>query len=279
MKRKILNKILLIFAFCSIFTPFSQNELFSGSKPPPPPPLPKEGKVFSLTYHSFLGKDQYLTDISIRDLKSQMILLFKHGFKFVSFDDIIKNKLSGNKNIFVTIDDGNVSSYYAYKEVFKPLGIKPLFAIYPNIIGRKSYALTWNMVRELDADGCEIAAHGYFHWRMTQGLYYRNQAGFKREIYRSKEVLEKELKHKITTFVYPFGVRSPIAKKTIKEAGYSHAFTIVWGPIQYPLNKNPDPYELPRYMVVRNWRTISAAIIREAGVGEGNRWAGGPGDR
>ena len=35
------------------------------------------------------------------------------------------------------IDDGNRSVGRAYREVLAPMGIKPLLAIYPNIIGRR----------------------------------------------------------------------------------------------------------------------------------------------
>jgi hypothetical protein len=76
-------------------------------------------------------------------------------------------------------------------------------------------------------------------------------------------VLEKRLNVKVTAFVYPNGVRSDITKKTVKDAGYRYAFTVVWGPVFCPLNENRDPYELPRYMVYQNnWAMISNSILK-----------------
>jgi peptidoglycan/xylan/chitin deacetylase (PgdA/CDA1 family) len=218
---------------------------------------------FALVYHSFLGKKQYATDISIDKLKCQIESLKKNGFKFVSFRDIIGGRISGNKNILVTIDDGNESVYRAYKDVFKPLHIKPLLAIYPSVIGLRKHHLTWEELEELSSDGCDIASHGYHHYYLRQKLYNNFRESFMREIYTSRDVLEKRLKKKIVAFVYSHGVISDIAKKTIREAGYSCAFSIKCGPILYPLSMNSDPYELPRCMLSdNNWKEIYNYMLK-----------------
>ena len=59
----------------------------------------------------------------------------------------------GDRNIMISIDDRNQTVYRAYHDVLKPLHIRPLLAIYPNIIGKRKYALTWEQLRELAADG------------------------------------------------------------------------------------------------------------------------------
>ncbi len=195
------------------------------------------------------------------------------GFHFVSYSDLLHNKVTGTQNLLLVIDDGNQSVYPAYQEIFKPRHIKPILAIYPSIIGKKTYALTWNQLKELSKDGCDIAAHGYYHQLMNQKFYDKDKKGFLKEIYDSKETLENNLKKKITVFVYPNGVRAEITKKTLKEAGYSYAFTINWGPVLSPLSLNKDRYELPRYMIWRdhekeNWRMISSAILKASTKGD-----------
>ena len=163
----------------------------------------------------------------------------------------------------ISIDDGNKSVYTAYQEVFKPLHIKPLLGIYPNIIGKKDYAMTWSQLQELSKDGCDIAAHGYYHQLLNQKFYDENKDVFLKEIYGSKQLLESKLNIKITAFVYPDGIRSEIAKKTLKEAGYKYAFNILWGPVLCPISLNKDTYDLNRYMVCNNnWGMISNSIIK-----------------
>ena len=220
-------------------------------------------KVFVLCYHSFLGNKRFAGDVSMQDLKMQMDFFKDKGFRFVSLSEIIKGTVKGSQNILVVIDDGNESVYRAYHEIFKPRNIKPVLGIYPNIIGKKSYALTWEQMTELSQDGCDIASHGYYHLLLDQKLFDKDKAAFIQEINGSKEVLEKRLKVKVSAMVYPNGVRSDITKKILKEAGYSCAFTIKWGPLLSPLSKNKDPYELPRYMIYqKNWGMISNSILK-----------------
>ncbi len=231
------------------------------------PAYAADQKVFVLCYHSFLGNKKFAGDISLQELRSQMDYFQSKGFHFISYTDLLNSKVTGTQNLLLVIDDGNQSVYQAYQEILKPRHIKPILAIYPSIIGKKSFALTWDQLKELSKDGCDIAAHGYYHELMSQKFYDKNKKGFLREIYDSKETLEKNLNKKITVFVYPNGVRADITKKTLKEAGYSYAFTINWGPVLSPLRLNKDPYELSRYMIWRdhekeNWRMISGAILK-----------------
>lgn len=219
--------------------------------------------VFVLVYHSFLGDKPYPSDIARTELRAELNALKQNGFRFVSFTDLVNGKTAGTRNILVTIDDGNQSVYQTYKEVFKPLGIKPLLSIYPNIIGKKDYALTWDQLAELARAGCDIAAHGFYHYPLNQKAYDKDPEAFRKEIFHSKEVLEQRLHVPVQSFVYPNGVRADITKKTLKEAGYRYAFTILWGPVRVPLSQNTDPFELPRYMVYKsNWAMILSAISK-----------------
>jgi peptidoglycan/xylan/chitin deacetylase (PgdA/CDA1 family) len=226
-------------------------------------------KVFVLCYHSFLGNKRFAGDISLQELRSQMDYFQNRGFRFISYSDLVKGAVTGTQNLLLVIDDGNQSVYPAYKEIFKPRNIKPVLAIYPSIIGKKSYALTWEQLAELSRDGCEIASHGYYHELMNQKFYDKDPKAFRKEVFDSKDFLEKKLNVKVTVFVYPNGVRADVTKKTLKEAGYSCAFTIQWGTVLSPLNLNRDPYELPRYMIYKeNGRMISAAILKASGSTE-----------
>jgi len=228
-------------------------------------------KVFVLCYHSFLGNKRFAGDISMQELRSQMDYFQGKGFRFVSYSDLAKGTVTGTKNLLLIIDDGNQSVYPAYREIFKPRHIRPVLAIYPSIIGKRSYALTWEQLAELSKDGCEIASHGYYHELMNQKFYDKDPKAFRKEIFDSKDTLENKLNIKVTAFVYPNGVRADVTKKTLKEAGYTNAFTIQWGTVLSPLSLNKDPYELPRYMIYKeNGRMISGAILKASGNTEKN---------
>ncbi len=216
-------------------------------------------EVFVLCYHSFLGKPRVQYDFNLQELRAQLRQLKESGFRFVTYDDVLKGRVTGSRNIMVTIDDGNRSVYRAYWDVFRPMGIKPMLSIYPFIIGKKEYVLTWKQLKELSDDGCEIASHGYFHLKVNRDLYQKKPRDFRQEIYKSKKTLEEKLGKNVTVFIYPFGLWSDITIQTLREAGYHHAFTIINGPVKTPISLNREPYQLKRYMLTR---PLSKSTIR-----------------
>jgi peptidoglycan/xylan/chitin deacetylase (PgdA/CDA1 family) len=221
------------------------------------------GSVFVLCYHSFRGKDKIPTDVSINELKDQLDYLKKNGFRFISFSQIQRGLISGQRNILITIDDGNRSIIEANEKVFRPMGIKPLLGVYPNLIGRKDYALNWEELKKLSDEGFDIASHGYYHLPLSEKLFNTDKTLFTNEIFKSKKMLKEKLSRNIDVFIYPNGLRNDIAKKMLKEAGYKYAFIIVWGQVELPLSSNTDPFELHRYMVSRNFNEISSVIFNK----------------
>jgi peptidoglycan/xylan/chitin deacetylase (PgdA/CDA1 family) len=226
-----------------------------------------ESSASVLCYHSFHDRkkmDPYC--FNLEELSSHIVQLEKEGFRFVSVNDIIYGRITGTKNILITVDDGNKSVYEAYQKVFRPHGIRPLLGIYPNIIiNKKKYALTWEELAELANKGCDIAAHGYFHLKINQKLYDENPDYFKKEIFLSKKVIEEKLHRKVYIFMYPFGLRDDYTIKALKEAGYRYAFTIDRGKINTPVAGGDNVFELPRYMVTRNsWKYCLNRVMKNA---------------
>jgi len=215
-------------------------------------------QVMVLCYHTFHGsskKSQY--DIALEDLKFQIDALIETGWKFVKYEDLVNGNIKGPRNVLITIDDGNKTALTAYRQILKPRGIRPLFAIYPNIISKQKYAMTWEELAELVKDGNSIAAHGFYHLKINEKLYHSNRKDFMNEIYKSKKVLEEKLSISVTSFVYPFGLKTDITVQTLKEAGYRHAFTLEQTPLVIPEHLEKKSLSLGRYMVTRdNYRGV-----------------------
>ncbi len=219
--------------------------------------------VYILCYHAFLEKkDPYSFTNEI--FREQLHKLKNSGFTFVTFEDVINDKITGNKNILISIDDGNKSVYQAYYSIMKPMEIKPLLGIYPAIISRMHYAMTWDEVKQLSADGCYIASHGYHHMFLSEKYYNQEPASFKKEIYLSKKILEEKLNRKIETMLYPFGVNSPIAINELKNAGYKYAMTIEPRMESLPSANN---FQIHRYLMTKTgYKGIIAHIIKQSGA-------------
>ncbi len=223
-----------------------------------------EATINILCYHAFLDrKDPY--SLTEEVLKEQLEAFKSNGFTFISMDDIKNRRVKGDKNILVTIDDGNKSTYPAYFNVMKPLGVKPVLGIYPAIIGKTSYALTWEQLKELSDEGCYIAAHGYNHLYLHEKAWKESPEKVKREIYLPKKILQERLNIEIDSYVYPFGSKSDQTIEELKKAGYKYAFTIVGKRTAVPAENS---FEIPRFLLTKgNIKSTTAMIIsRQSGV-------------
>ncbi len=214
---------------------------------------------FVLCYHALKAKKDMFS-FSQEQFRDQMQRLKKAGFTFISFDDVKNNRVTGTKNILVTIDDGNESVYSAYYSIMKPLGIKPVLGIYPAIIGKMKYAMTWDQLTKLKNEGCYIAAHGYNHMYLSSKYYKEDTVQFKKEIYLSKQVLEKKLGITIDAMIYPFGVSSEEAYTMMRDAGYTYGFCLDQKMAAVPA---ADNFKIPRYMLTKpNQKGIIAFMIK-----------------
>jgi len=216
------------------------------------PLMAAENSVFVLCYHTFIGKKNIATDFSISEFSDHVRRLREGGIRIVSLDQVQKGQISGTRNALIMFDDGNITAYRAYEAVLKPEKLPAVFAVYPGIIGRLSYAMTWDQVREVRAAGNGIMVHGFFHMYLTDKFAKEKPKEFEDEFRRSKHVLEKELAVSMNAFVYPFGIVSDSGKAQLKQEGYRHAYGLTQAPLQIPITKNHDLLDLPRYMLTRS---------------------------
>lgn len=221
--------------------------------------------VYILCYHAFLEKkDPY--SFSTDQLREQLNKLKRSGFNFVTFEDVVNDRITGNKNILISIDDGNKSVYQTYYSIMKPMGIKPLLGIYPAIIGRVEYAMNWEQVKKLSDEGCYIASHGYHHMFLSTKYYGEDKASFLKEIYLSKKILEEKLNRKIETMVYPFGVNSEIAISELQKAGYKYGMTIEPRMTSFPFKNN---FQINRYLMTKpGQKGVIAYITKNAEIAQ-----------
>ncbi len=220
---------------------------------------------YVLCYHAIKEKkDPY--SLSPETFRKNIEQLQQNGFTFVTFDDVKNGRIRGLKNVLVTIDDGNESVWDSYFTIMKPAGIKPVLGIYPAVIGKMKYAMTWEQLARLRDEGCYIAAHGYNHMYLSGKYYRENIVQFKKEIYLSKKVLEQKLGISVDTMIYPFGVHSDESLAMLKDAGYKYGFTLDQKRGVVPV---ADGFHIPRYMMTKPaHKGIIARFIKNTGGGE-----------
>lgn len=219
-------------------------------------------KVYVLCYHTFSTNAKVMAVSSYNftpDIfEKQVSNLLGAGYRFVSWQDIMSNRVEGEKNILITIDDANVSVRNV-EGIFDRYGIRGILFVYPAIVGRVHYALTYEDLQRLQSKGWVIGGHGYNHLYVNEKLYREDSVSFFREIRLPKQVLEKKMLVPVTLYAYPFGAYSAVTISNLYAEHYEYAFTIAGKPWVLPAKDN---YQIPRYLMTPSmWKHLVSLLI------------------
>jgi peptidoglycan/xylan/chitin deacetylase (PgdA/CDA1 family) len=213
--------------------------IFEAAKPEEPAPkavafeLNKSAIVSILGYHDFRERGGSPMIIAASKFREQMQAIKDSGIPVIPLSDVLAWR-NGQKNIpeesiVITMDDGWEGVYtYAYpvlKEFNFPFTAY-LYKKYVNIGGR---SLSWDQIREMMKNGCEIGSHSVSHesLRIKKGRTEADhQLWLLGELKDSKEFLEKNLHITITSFAYPFGIFDDSTSETALQVGYETLVTV-----------------------------------------------------
>lgn len=176
-------------------------------------------KLFVVTPQAFLQQMQGLHDA---------------GYTTVTPDDLAAAWADGGahlpaKPVMITFDDGFRDQYDNAVPVLKRFGMKGVFFVVTEAT-RLRGSMTDAMFKELDRTGVGyIASHTEHHAFLTK---YSAAARWN-EINGSKTHLEELLGHPVTVFAYPYGSWNPTVVSELKKAGYTMAFGVRLGSLQY----------------------------------------------
>jgi peptidoglycan/xylan/chitin deacetylase (PgdA/CDA1 family) len=128
--------------------------------------------------------------------------------------------------------------------------------------------LRWSDVATLAAYGVEVGAHAHWHWPMSAAQspeYLQQQAK------ASRDAIVRHVGH-CRYFAYPFGNMGDVsatAWRSVRDAGYSHAFTT----ISATLDGGANPWLLPRYVLKKQEPNLTALLpMLRAGNARLVRW-------
>lgn len=128
------------------------------------------------------------------------------------------------KTFVIVIDDGDRGGYENGYPILEKYGFEAVFAVVVGRVSIKERAMTWDELRELEANGHEIGNHTLSHANVgspTVNLY--------RQIERSSQILAANLGHRPSTFVYPYGSYSQAAVDQVRRSGFRVAYTTEYG--------------------------------------------------
>ncbi|MDX6611974.1 MAG: hypothetical protein QOD75_1160 [Blastocatellia bacterium] len=197
-----------------------------------------------------------------RRFARQMIWLKNAGFVFYPASELIAHyRQHGDfpeNGITLTFDDGWQDNYTNAFPLLRQLGIKATIFIVPSVLGTQSTKalakgegprahLTREQVQEMSSYGIEFGSHSLNH----RLLHELSAAEVKVEVEEAKQQIEELTQKPCLTFAYPAGFFTDEAKKIIRGAGHTAAFTTTYGP-----GGQIDLYALNRIEILRRDRFL-----------------------
>ncbi len=195
--------------------------------------LNKSAVVAILGYHDFRERGGSPMIIAATKFREQMQAIKDSGIPVIPLSDVLAWR-KGQKNIpeesiVITMDDGWEGVYTHAYPVLKEFGFPftaYLYKKYVNIGGR---SLSWDQIREMMKNGCEIGSHSVSHesLRLKKGRKEEeHQLWVLGELKDSKEYLEKNLGITCTSFAYPFGIFDESTSEMALQVGYETLVTV-----------------------------------------------------
>lgn len=167
--------------------------------------------------------------------QAQMDYLVAHGYQALTVSELVDlmghaDRPLPERPVVLTFDDGFADFHEAALPVLERRDlVATLFLTTAYLDGTARWLapdgeggrpmLSWAQAREVADRGVEIGAHSHTHPRLDE---LRPEAA-RREIARSRELLEDRLERPVPTFAYPHGYAGPVARRLVQEAGYRAA--------------------------------------------------------
>lgn len=221
-------------------------------------------KVPVLIYHKI---DYPTPDIKIRGaftspsrFERQMSYLKQRGFIFLTAGELVKHFSDygkfPDKCICVTFDDGWKDNFLHAAPIIKKLGIKATIFIVPACLGKITDEVTAEGegprehlsrtdILEMSKGGFEFGSHSMNH-RLFNSI---SPQEIESEVTESKIFIEDLLQKSCDTLAYPAGFFTSEAQMLVENAGYTGAFSTVYGAAD-----TPDIFALNRIEVLRRDR-------------------------
>jgi peptidoglycan/xylan/chitin deacetylase (PgdA/CDA1 family) len=190
-----------------------------------------------LCYHRLAERCESALCITTSLFEAQMRYLKDNGYRVISMaeleDFLAFRRRIPDKAVVINLDDGYRSAYEIAYPILKKKGFKAGLFIYTDFIGASSDALTWEQLREMTAHGFEVGSHSLSHCDLTKKLEGESEDGYtertRREVFLSKQIIDKKLDQNTTYFAYPYGKHNHWILRLCEEAGYTMAFSVKRG--------------------------------------------------
>ncbi len=210
-----------------------------------------------LCYHKFSLREKDAMTVTREDFEEQLKWLHDHGYHVITLDqlyDFMEFRAQiPEKSVVITIDDGWRSTYDIAYPLLKRYGYPATLFVYTNLITGSSETLSWDLIREMYANGIDMQCHTRTHrslaWKEGQESFKDYFKSVQMELIESAKVLKKKLNKDVKYLAYPYGDTSHLVVEVTRKLGYRAAFTVKRGANPFFVN----PYRIDRSMIYGNF--------------------------
>ena len=184
--------------------------------------LPVDG-IPVLMYHSISNKPGNIFCVPAQQFLKEMAWLYSHGYNTISMDELCDAINNGSplkeKPIMISFDDGYEDNYDVAFPILKQFGYTATFFLVSDFVAPGW--LTWQELKELSDAGNSIESHTASH-RDLRTLTSNEQ---RKELLKSKQLIESKLGTRVRAISYPFGGYNEKTLSLLQSLGYELAFT------------------------------------------------------
>lgn len=206
--------------------------------------------AFILMYHDVLPKrtkEALWYDSTTEEFRRDIDRLTDWGATFVSTDEIrlalTEDRPLPPRSVAITFDDNYRGFYENAWPLLKARRIPVTMYVHTDYVGSSQgrQKMTWETLQELvKSDLFSVGSHTQSHPADFSKLTADEQ---KRELVRSRALLEEKLGVAVRQVSWPNGRHSPVSIQLAKEAGYTSAVAMDSGLVWH----SPSLFELKRY--------------------------------
>lgn len=223
----------------------------------------KRGDATILIYHHF-GDDRYpTTNVPLKNFQEQMAYLAENNYKVIPLAELVdmltEKKPLPEKVTVITIDDGYRTIYTNAWPVLKKYGFPFTVFLYVEGIerGYKNY-LSWEQIKEMQAEGVDFQDHGFSHHRLANKPKNMNEEEYRtwirKDLAKGASILAVTLGKKPRFFAIPYGEYNRIVIEEAKKVGYDAIFTQDAGSV----SNDSDIFMVPREPILGlDWVSIT----------------------
>jgi peptidoglycan/xylan/chitin deacetylase (PgdA/CDA1 family) len=221
-----------------------------------------------LLYHRF-GEDQHpATSVTIDQFEAHLEYLAANGYAVVPLAEVVASVRGRaelpERAVAITIDDGYRSVYEQAWPRLRRYGFPfTVFVVTDPVDAHRPDSMTWDQMREMQADGVSFANHGSSHRSFVRRRGVASEVDrlqrVRADVEQAARRLDVELSPLEGVIAYPFGEYDTSVAELVADLGY-----VAFGQHSGVVGPTSDPRALPRFPMAQAWAAIDDFAVKVA---------------